>query len=137
MSMRRLWILSLIMLACGSIHAANYDYLVFKQADGTETALSASKLKITFSNGNAVITTADGAVTTLLLNDLNAMYFSDNGATGIETITANGEIEQATVYSLTGVKIADNANVNALKDSLRPGVYLVKTNTRTFKIQIK
>lgn len=135
--MRRLSFLLFVMLTCCSIHAANYDYLVFKQADGTETALSASKLKITFSNGNAVVTTSDGATTTLLLNGLNTMYFSDNGTTGVKTITTNGEVERATVYSLTGVKIADSMDVNALDVNLKPGVYLVKTNTRTFKIQIK
>lgn len=135
--MRRLSFLLLVMLICCTIHAANYDYLVFKQADGTETALSASKMKITFSNGNAVITASDGVLTTLLLKDLNAMYFSDNGATGIKTATTNGEVERASVYSLTGVKMAEGVDVNTLEVSLKPGVYLVKTNTRTFKIQIK
>lgn len=135
--MRRLSFLLLVMLICCTIHAANYDYLVFKQADGTETALSASKLKITFSNGNAVVTASDGVLTTLLLKDLNAMYFSDNGATGIKTATTNGEVERASVYSLTGVKMAEGVDVNTLEVSLKPGVYLVKTNTRTFKIQIK
>lgn len=135
--MRRLSFLLLVMLMCCTIHAANYDYLVFKQADGTETALSASKMKITFSNGNAVITASDGVLTTLLLKDLNAMYFSDNGATGIKTATTNGEVERASVYSLTGVKMAEGVDVNTLEVSLKPGVYLVKTNTRTFKIQIK
>lgn len=116
--------------------AASYDYLVLRQADGTETALPSIGLKITFTDGNAVAVAADGSTATLPLGGLSVMYLSDKGTTGITSATIEAE-GHATVYTIMGVKIADGGSLSTLKQSLKPGVYVVKTESGTFKTQVK
>lgn len=134
--MKRLLIFLIVASACCIVNAADYNYLIFRQADGTETSLSAQNLKITFSGGNAVATTADGAVTTLSLSSLSSMYFS-NSATNIGSTVSQSADEKATVYTITGVKVAEGISVGSLNSTLHQGTYIVKTNERTFKVVVK
>lgn len=97
---------------------ADYSYLTFVTTDGTETSLAASGLKITFSDGQAVVTTAEGT-TTFTLVDLSEMYFSDviSSVTGVNT-AADAEIES--VYDMSGRLVASGL------EGLGRGVYIVK-----------
>jgi len=134
--MKRLLIVMFVMsLSCAAM-AASYDYLVLRQADGTETALPSIGLKITFTDGNAVAVAADGSTATLPLGGLSVMYLSDTGTTGITSATTAAE-GHATVYTITGVKVAEDGSLSTLKQRLRPGVYVVKTESGTFKTQVK
>jgi hypothetical protein len=59
------------------------------------------------------------------------MYFStsDETATGIEEIN-NAAIEEATdIYDLQGHKVS--------KEQMKKGVYIVKTNSRTYKMVVR
>lgn len=135
--MKRLFIIVFVALLCATADATGYNYLVFRQADGTETGLLSSRLKITFSDGNAVAVTADGTTTTLPLSSLNTMFFAETWSSGIMSATMNGINGNATVYSVTGVRVGSGASVSELRSSLKPGVYIVKTEERTFKIQVR
>lgn len=97
---------------------ADYSYLTFVTTDGTETSFAASGLKITFSDGQAVVTTAEGT-TTFTLVDLSEMYFSDviSSVTGVNT-AADAEIES--VYDMSGRLVASGL------EGLGRGVYIVK-----------
>ena len=59
------------------------------------------------------------------------MYFStsDETATGIEEISAVTLDEVAEVYDLQGHKVS--------KDQMRRGVYIVKNNSRTYKMIVR
>lgn len=135
--MKKLLIVLLVMSAYCSVSATDYDCLVFKQADGTETFLSVPKLKITFSDGNAVAEASDGTTATLPLSSLSSMYFSKMETLSIGTVTDTDGCGRATVYSITGVKVAEGEAINSLCGTLKQGVYIVKTNEKTFKIQVK
>lgn len=135
--MKRLLIVLLVVSAYCTVSAAGYDYLVFKQADGTETSLPASKLKITFADGNAVAETPDGASTELPLSSLSSMYFSDRDVTSIQTAVGADDGERATVYSVTGVKVAEGVATSSLSGTLKQGVYIVKTKGKTYKMQVR
>jgi hypothetical protein len=67
------------------------------------------------------------------LSNLAKMYFSntDETATGIETID-NGQLtmdNSAEIYDLRGHKVS--------KSEMRKGVYIVKTNNRTYKMIVR
>jgi hypothetical protein len=67
------------------------------------------------------------------LSNLAKMYFSntDETATGIETID-NGQLtmdNSAEIYDLQGHKVS--------KSAMRKGVYIVKTNSKTYKMIVR
>lgn len=116
--------------------AADYDYLIIKQNDGTETALSSAPLKITFANGNLVAVSPSGT-TTMPLGSLSSMYFSTTATDGIESVGQSGEAQAATVANMAGVVIARGASVAEATRRLAPGLYIVKTDKDTKKILVK
>lgn len=146
--------LAAIMVA-GAIQASSYDYLALRQTDGTVTTLACEGLCITFADGKLVAT--QGSQTTSLdLSSLNAMYFTSQGVTAIESastastavkvsgrsvlVTAN-EGAEASLYRLDGVKIgslvASGSGAETLGSNLQGGVYIVKVDGKTTKIIVK
>lgn len=130
-------LLSLILTAAGlTAHAADYTYFVIRHQDGTATILSASRLHITFSDGN-LIASSSTVSATLALSDLSAMYFSNDGTTGIEGVTTDTDSGDATAYDTAGRFVARAASLTALKQTLRPGLYVIRTKTETLKTLIR
>lgn len=134
--MKKSSFLAFLLSVCANAMAADYDYLIIKQTDGTETALSAAPLKITFADGNLLATSPNG-ITTLPLSSLSSMYFSTTATNGIEALQAIGEAQAATVTSMTGVVVARGESVTDATRRLAPGLYIVKTNKDTKKILVK
>ena len=100
-----------------------YTYLTFETTDGTKASVPASELKLTISG-----TTLTVGSQSFTLSNLSKMYFSntDESATGIEGIT-NETLDEATdIYDLQGHKVT--------KAQMKKGVYIVKTNSKTYKI---
>lgn len=139
----------------GQVRAANYDYLILKQTDGTETALSSASLKITFSNGNLVATSSEGT-TTLSLSSLSTMQFSETGTTGIAEATTSqtavsvagrtvqvqaAEGTPVRIVNLSGMVVAEGVTANSGKQAfggqLATGIYVVKVGEKTTKIQVR
>lgn len=128
-----------LIMASITMSADSYSYLVFRQTGGSETSLTASKLKITFADGNAVATTADGTVKAFALSDLSAMYFSNTNTGAVTDISATANpLEQVAVFSMMGVQVATGTAASVLTGgSLDPGVYVVKSNSTTYKILVR
>lgn len=120
--------------AVGMAKADGYDYLVFKQSDGTETSLASGDLRITFSDGKLVATSSTGSYS-VALGALSSMYFSTS-ATAIESINVDSDGE-ASVYDLKGMLVAKGKNNSQLTSSLAPGVYIKKVGETTSKILVK
>lgn len=137
------------------VHGADYDYLILKQTDGTVTALSSASLKITFSDGNLVATTSDGA-TTLPLSSLSTMQFSTTSTSGIANasvsqaaVSVSGRTVQVTaaegtpvrIVNLSGMVIAEGVTASdgkqAFGNQLQSGIYIVKVGEKTTKIQVR
>ena len=84
MRMKRLLLTILVMIGGLAAKAYNYPYLTLKSADGTLKSVPLTSLVLTFSNGQLVATTNDGAQT-FELADLNSMHFSKTDETTEET----------------------------------------------------
>ena len=127
--MKKLALTLLILAGTLTAQADGYTYLTLETTDGAKTSVDVSSLPVTINLDNATLTIGSQ---TFALADLSKMYFSTQSeTTGIETID-NGQWimdNSAEFYDLQGHKVS--------KDQLRKGVYIVKTQSRTYKMVVK
>lgn len=120
--------------------AQSFNYLTVRNSDGTERSVALNQLKITFSDGKMLVTSATEAVE-FSLAELSSMFFADE-PTAISQID-NGEqrfrIENGQLISTTGENI-DGVRVYSLdgrcvkNGQLKKGVYLISTRRGTLKL---
>lgn len=123
-----------LLLSALTAQASDYKTLVFQTTSGT-TAVDLSSLVITVSDGKLVATNMSGTET-FTLTDLSKMYFSTE-TSGIEKLESDSNTSSLLVYDLSGRKVGGYASLDAAKASLKHGVYVIKQNSKTFKIVVK
>ena len=128
--MKRLMILTLLSVITLATRAADYNYLVFTLNDGSEQAIVATNLSITFTDGNLVATTADETLATIPLTTLQKMQFSESNTTAISALPLDGQDDIKAIYDLQG-------RMMPLDTQLPKGTYIVKTSRRTIKVHVK
>lgn len=130
--MKKIVLLMAVMIGTVAVHADDYTYLTFEKSDGTLTSVALSSLSITISG-----TTLTAGDQTFTLSDLTKMYFSTaNETTGIEeaTTTLDGAVE---VFSLNGIAIGKYASMKDAAASLKTGIYVIKSKSKTLKVAVK
>ena len=118
----------MVLVGVLTAQAGDYAYLTFETTDGAKASVAVESLTLTIS-GNTL--TAGSQQFTL--SNLSKMYFSniDETATGIESID-NSQLsndDSTEIFDLQGHKVS--------KDLMRKGVYIVKTNNRTYKMIVR
>ena len=102
----------------------SYTYLTFETTDGAKVSVSVSSLPVTINLDNSTLAVGNE---TFALADLSKMYFSTQSeTTGIQEISSATMDEAADIYDLQGHKVT--------KAQMKKGVYIVKTNSKTYKI---
>ena len=126
--MKKYAIFIALFIAGLSLNAENY--LIFKQKNDNEQALTLSSVVIKFADGQVQATDGKDALT-LDLSTMQSLIFSKTPTTSIETVT-NEEVQQQNmqVYDLNGRR------VNAYDHSLQ-GVYIVKEGEKSRKILVR
>lgn len=124
--MKKKVLLLMALIGALNVHAEGFTYLTFETTDGAKASVDVSSLKLTIS-GN----TLTAGSQTFTLTNLSKMYFSttDETTTGIEEIDVNTIDESADIYDLKGHKIP--------KTQMKKGVYIVKTNNKTYKMIVR
>ena len=126
--MKKFFVLVMVLVGVLTAQAGDYAYLTFETTDGAKASVAVESLTLTIS-GNTL--TAGSQQFTL--SNLSKMYFSniDETATGIESIdNSQLAIDDSTeIYDLQGHKVS--------KNQMRKGVYIVKTNNRTYKMIVR
>ena len=127
--MKKILLLLTMMVGALTAQAEDYTYLTLETTDGAKASVSvASDVTLTISG-----TTLTVGSQSFTLTNLSKMYFSntDETTTGIsEELRVNSEeFATATFYDLNG-KTVD-------KSQLSKGVYIVKTNSRTYKMVVR
>lgn len=122
-------ILTLLCALYLGARAADYNYLVFTLNDGSEQAIVANGLNITFTDGNLVAATANETLATIPLATLQKMQFSES-TTGISDLPTDGDDDIKAIYDLQG-------RMMPLDTQLPKGTYIVKTSRRTIKVFVK
>ena len=123
-------ILTLLSVITMATRAADYNYLVFTLNDGSEQAIVATNLNITFTDGNLVATTANETLATIPLVTLQKMQFSESNATSISGLQLDSQDDIKAIYDLQG-------RTMPLNTQLPKGTYIVKTSRRTIKVHVK
>lgn len=124
--MKKIILFMTMMVGVLTAHADSYTFLTFETTDGAKASVSVSDLTLTISG-----TTLTAGTLSFTLTNLSKMYFStsDETATGIEEIIS-ASIEEATdIYDLQGHKVS--------KEQMRKGVYIVKTESRAYKMVVR
>lgn len=129
-------LLALVGMATAEAEDNDYPYLMFQTTDGTTTAVAASGLTITFSDGKLIATDANNGTQIFTLTDLNKMFFSTD-ATGIEETEAEADNEAVEVFTTTGISLGQFENMKAAQSALERGIYVMKSKIRTLKIAVK
>ena len=126
--MKKILLLFMALVGALTAQADDYAYLTFETTDGAKASVAVESLTLTISG--TILTAGSQQFT---LSNLAKMYFSntDETATGIETID-NGQLtmdNSAEIYDIQGHKVS--------KSAMRKGVYIVKTNSKTYKMIVR
>ena len=124
--MKKILLLFMVMVGTLTIQADAYSFLTFETTDGAKASVTIESLTLGISG-----TTLTAGSLQFTLSNLSKMYFSttDETATGIEEIT-NATLDEASeIYDLQGHKVS--------KAQMHKGVYIVKTNSRTYKMIVR
>lgn len=114
--------------------ADDYTLLTMEKTDGTRQSVSVENLVITFADGQMKVENTDTSLT-FQLADLSTMHFSNDTETSSLAMTIADE--GADIYTLEGVAMGHFDSVAAARRTLKPGIYIVKTNGKTTKIALK
>jgi hypothetical protein len=146
--MKKYFLLAIMMMACTTMWADKYNYLTVS-ASGDEFISLPTIQKITFANGNCVVTTTSGEYT-YPLSEIKKMYFSVEDPTAIEALpqeTKNLQYKDGKlkvegdgmlrIYGANGA-LVQMANVkkgaNISLSNLKPGLYIVNMGDKTIKL---
>lgn len=110
-----------------SLSALADDYTLYVLTPTAEYSYAFDNLqRITFSDGNMVITTKSGEATPVTLSSIERVYF-DKVATSIQKVESVELSAESEMYDLSGRRISADA-------VLPKGVYVVKEGGKTRKI---
>ena len=128
--MKKTMIFMLLSVITLVTRAADYNYLVFTLNDGSEQAIVATDLNITFTDGNLVATTGNETLASIPLASLQKMQFSESNTTGIRALSLDSQDDIKAIYDLQG-------RMMPLDTQLPKGTYIIKTNSRTIKVFVR
>ena len=148
-------ILSLIMIATFNVATKAEDNHLYIEPNAGETLNwnVPSLQKMTFQNGNVVLTMKDGTSTYTPISSISRMYISTPSANGIESVGNNGQCtwdgerlhvnapagSAVKVYSVNGVLVSQTRLTDTSVDlqGLNRGMYVVNVGGQVVKIMKK
>ena len=126
--LKKMGMMAVFALLGTSAMADDFHYLTFETTDGAKASVEISSLSMTIEG-----TTLVAGNQTFPLSNLSKMYFSvsdeTTSSTGIRQLDNLNSQEILAVYDLQGHKMA--------KEQMKKGVYIVKTQSGTYKIASK
>ena len=114
-----------------AMQAADYQYLVFTMADGTTKCITATGVTLKYQDGT--LTVSNGSTTlTLSTAQLAKMQFSNDETAGISSLTIDDAgSDDVQITDLNGRRMTQPFK------QLPKGVYIIKSNGKTTKVQVK
>lgn len=131
----RLAFFTALLLPAFTAQAADYKTLVFETTNGTE-AIDLSSLVLTVKDGSLVATNTTGTET-FTLTSLSKMYFSTQDATGISSVDIEATAAPLEAYNTGGQLAGSFTSFQEAKTSLRPGIYVIRQNGKSYKLTVK
>lgn len=138
------------LLSAAPVAADDYNYLTVTCTNAEQSIALPTIQKITFANGNAVVTATDGQTYTYPLAELQKMSFTATATAikalptqekdltykgGTLTVSGTGMLH---IYNAAGVlvqmaKVEDGARISL--DTLPKGIYIVNMGEQTIKVK--
>lgn len=131
---KSLFIAALLCCAMGA-KADDYTHLTFQKNDSSTLSISVASLTMTF-DGEQLVATNGTATYQLNVSDLARMYFSDGTPTGITQLNNNTN-HNVEIYTPAGIRLGSYASLEAFAQQADKGLYVVKSNGRTYKTIVK
>lgn len=132
------WIFSIMAIVAIQIQAADvvYKYLVVTSADGTQTSLSSSGLKLSFADGKMIAANGTDSKS-FTLTELARMQFAETASTTAIDRSLTADSQRVEAYTLSGMFAGSSDSMSSLQSQLRSGVYVVKQNNKSSKIIVR
>lgn len=134
--MRNLLLLIMMIGSIGVSKADDYNYLTFETADGAMQSIVIDNLNVTFSEGNIVAVAGEDNLT-VPLADMTKMYFTAEPHNETAISEAAKVETGVSVFSVSGVFVGRYANAQDAYSRLGKGLYVVKTNGKTYKMTVR
>ena len=118
--MKKLLTLAIVLTLGLSAFADDFN-LYYDSAEGKNNKIEtvANLQKLTFENGNLVITFKDGTSTSLPTEGMTRLFLNTDTAVGIDNVKEETASKKGEVYDLTGRKL--NIDINELPK----GIYII------------
>lgn len=129
---------ALLLLAAQTASAELYDYpyMAFQTADGTVKTVPVSSLSLAITDGKLIATSGDETESFTLTN-LSKMYFTTSAEVTKVKNPEKADSSEVEVTSLAGIPCGTFPSVEAARQSLPAGMYIVKSSKATLKIAVK
>lgn len=132
--MKKVFLLLAVCLAMMT-HASTYNYLVFTNTEGTNTAFSVKDLTLKVEGSDLQVTNADGTVS-ILLTAMKSMQFSEDSIiSAVENVlNADAAVQ---VYSVSGSLLGSYGSLMEAVQTLDAGAYVISNGSVTQTIVVK
>ena len=127
----------LLLAVCTAMmaHASTYNYLVFTNTEGTNTAFSVKDLTLKVDGSELLITNAEGTVS-MLLTAMKSMQFSEDGTVSAVENILNADTP-VQVFSVSGTSLGVYGSLMEAAQTLNAGAYVISNGSVTQTIVVK
>ena len=127
----------LLLAVCTAMmaHASTYNYLVFTNTEGTNTAFSVKDLTLKVEGSDLHITNAEGTVS-MLLTAMKSMQFSEDGTVSAVENILNADTP-VQVFSVSGTSLGVYSSLMEAAQTLNAGAYVISNGSVTQTIVVK
>ena len=127
----------LLLAVCTTMmaHASTYNYLVFTNTEGTNTAFSVKDLTLKVEGSDLLITNAEGTVS-MLLTAMKSMQFSEDGTVSAVENILNADTP-VQVFSVSGTSLGVYGSLMEAAQTLDAGAYVISNGSVTQTVVIK
>ena len=132
--MRHGFVLCGLLLSALTTQAGDYKYLVF-ETDAGPRSVSVDALEMTVQDGQLVTISGEDSEC-FDLATLSKMYFSSQEVTRIGSATQQ-TAGQVDVVNLSGCRVSLYPSIDAARQSLPKGVYVVRQDGKNLKMAVR
>ena len=127
----------LLLAVCTTMmaHASTYNFLVFTNTEGTNTAFSVKDLTLNVEGSDLLITNAEGTVS-MLLTAMKSMQFSEDGTVSAVENILNADTP-VQVFSVSGTSLGVYSSLMEAAQTLNAGAYVISNGSVTQTIVVK
>lgn len=127
----------LLLAVCTTMmaHASTYNFLVFTNTEGTNTAFSVKDLTLKVEGSDLLITNAEGTVS-MLLTAMKSMQFSEDGTVSAVENILNADTP-VQVFSVSGTSLGVYGSLMEAAQTLNAGAYVISNGSVTQTIVVK